>query len=53
MLTMSRAPTKSELAATVEFLQHQGSPNTRARQKQRLAELCHVLFMSNEFFYID
>ncbi|MCH7728705.1 MAG: DUF1553 domain-containing protein, partial [Planctomycetes bacterium] len=53
MLTMSRAPTEPELAATVEFLRRHGGPNTRAQQKQRLAELCHVLYMSNEFFYID
>lgn len=52
LLTMSRVPTQQESAAMVEFLNQDDSQNNRSKRKH-LAELCHVLFMSNEFFYID
>lgn len=52
-LTFSREPTNQEIAATVNFLQQNDDIDNPSGQKQKLAELCHVLFMSNEFFYID
>ncbi len=47
MLTVSRTPTDQELDAAVSYLQQSNS------RTQRLAELCHVMFMSNEFSYIE
>ena len=53
MLTLSRPPTTQELEATVEFLQQEDGNSDPAKQRKNFAELCHVLLMSNEFFYID
>lgn len=53
MLTLSREPTQQEVAATIDFLRENGDQNNPSEQKRILTELCHVLFMSNEFFYID
>lgn len=60
-LTISRPPTPQEKIETLSFL-WQPEPgelpdaNNAARQRhqqQRLAELCHVLLMSNEFSYVN
>jgi hypothetical protein len=52
MLTLSRPPTEQELVATLHFLQDDSCEDV-GEQSGRLAALCQVLFMSNEFFYID
>jgi hypothetical protein len=46
MFTLSRTPTSEELAATLDFLHADDDSG-------RLTALCQVLFLSNEFFYID
>jgi hypothetical protein len=53
MLTVSRTSTEQEIAAAVKFLEQPDTQNDPGKQKQRLAELCHVMFMSNEFSYIQ
>jgi len=53
LLTLSRAPTQQEVAASVEFLSRGTAEAESADEQQLLAELCHVLFMSNEFFYVE
>lgn len=50
LLTLSRLPTEEERTATLTFLSTETNPR---RQAQKLAELCQVLLMSNEFFYLN
>ena len=54
-LTYGRVPTEQELAEAYAFLQQSatGDVDNAASREQRLAELCHVLLISNEFFYVN
>ena len=46
-----RQPSKEELENSIDFLV--GSNPKKAVEPGRLADLCHVLFNSNEFLYLD
>jgi len=52
-LTWGRALTNSELARVLEFLQVTADDLPTAIDRQKLIDLCHVLFNSNEFLYLD
>jgi hypothetical protein len=49
--TLSRQPTENELSQSVNFLTESGA--TTPLDGRKLAEFCHVLFMTNEFIYLN
>jgi cytochrome c553 len=46
-----RQPSEEELENSIDFLV--GSDSKKAVEPARLADLCHILFNSNEFLYLD
>ena len=50
LCTLSREPTADEVEHCKRFL---GRPEILARKSDPLADLCHVLFNSNEYLYLE
>jgi len=52
-LTLGRQATSSEIVNFVEFLSEKPAQTEYRWKEKNLEALCQVLFMSNEFFYIN
>ena len=53
LLTWGRQPTEIEEEQSRQFLGTTDQEGTLMVQKDKLVDLCHVLFNSNEFIYVD
>ncbi len=53
LLAWGRQPSEIEEAQSLQFLGTTDHEDTLMVEKDKLADLCHVLFNSNEFIYVD
>jgi len=53
VIAFSRKPDREELVAGVEFLREIEDADNAVQKIQKLADFCHVMFLTNEFLYVD
>ena len=53
VIALSRNPDEEEIKMGVDFLQQGGGHTDGTQQVQKLADFCQVIFLTNEFLYVD
>ena len=53
LLTWGRKPTENELARAISYVTPAPEEDSSMMDNEKLVDFCHVLFNSNEFFYVN
>ena len=53
VIALSRKPDMQEIRIGVEYLQQDSAAVDDGQSLQKLTDFCHVIFLTNEFLYVD